>query len=315
MGLTIGVDIGGTKIAAGVVDEDGTIIRSVRRSTPSHDAEAVITIIVSLVRELSAKAEAEGIGIGVAGLVNSGRSTVMVAPNLGWVDTDLKAAVEDELDIGTVVENDANAAAWGEYRFGAGQGRTDMVMVTIGTGIGGGMVLGGRLQRGANGMAAEFGHLEMVPGGRACGCGKEGCWEQYGSGNALVRTARDLASEDRKGAAKMLALGDGTPEGVQGLHITEAALDGDPVAKEAFDTVGHWIGVGLSDVAALMDPGIFVIGGGVVESGDLLMSPTRAAFEVNLVARDNRPLTPVVAATLGNKAGIAGAADLARLHD
>jgi glucokinase len=161
-------------------------------------------------------------------------------------------------------------------------------------------------------MAAEFGHIVKVPDGRLCGCGKRGCWEQYASGNALLREARELAAERRTEAEVLLSLGDGTPEGVKGKHVTEAARAGDPVALEAFETVGRWLGTGLADVASLLDPAMFVIGGGVSEAGDLLLAPTRAAFENSLVARQHRPLAAVVPAQLGNDAGLVGAADLAR---
>ena len=213
------------------------------------------------------------------------------------------------------MENDANAAAWGEFRFGAGRDAHDLVAVTVGTGIGGGIVLSDRLVRGAFGMAAEFGHLVRVPDGRLCGCGKRGCWEQYASGNALLRKARELAAERRNEAHTLLDLGDGTPEGVTGKHITVAARDGDPVALEAFSRIGRWLGTGLADVAALLDPAMFVIGGGVSEAGELLLAPTRVAFVSALVAAGHRPHAQVVAAELGNDAGLVGAADLARDRD
>lgn len=312
--VTIGVDVGGTKIAAGTVTPDGEIIHRARRSTPSHDAAAVLGLIEDMIAEMKQASQEEvvGVGIGTAGFVDADQSEVLVAPNLGWVQEPIKGPLEERTGLPVVVENDANAAAWGEYRFGAGRNQPDMIMVTVGTGIGGGIVLGGELQRGAHGVGAEFGHLRMVPDGRLCGCGKKGCWEQYGSGNSLVRYAREMAAEDRAGAQQLLALGDGAPEGVEGVHVTKAAQQGDPVAKQAFFTLGYWLGLGLADVATLMDPAIFVLGGGVIESGSLVLTPTLASFEDNLVARAYRPVTPIEAATLGNAAGIVGAADLAR---
>ena len=258
----------------------------------------------------------EAVGIGVAGLIDSSRSRVIFAPNLGWVEEPLRQQVERAVGLPTVIENDANAAAWGEYRFGAGRNRgdRDLVMVTVGTGIGGGIVLGGALQRGANGIGAEFGHLRLVPDGRLCGCGRHGCWEQYASGNALVRTARGLAAERRPEASVMLGLGDGTPEGVQGPHVTEAAERGDEVAIEAFEVAGAWLARGMVEVATLLDPAAFVIGGGVVEAGDLLLGPAKREYAAQLVARAQRPMTDIIAAELGNLAGIVGAADLARDH-
>jgi glucokinase len=314
MAVTIGVDIGGTKVAAGVVGEHGEVLVEGRQPTPKAGADAVIGVIVELVSQMRAATEEEilGVGVGVAGPVDADRSRVLLTPNLNWVDEPLKAKLEDLLHLPVVVENDANAAAWGEHRFGAGAGRGDMVMVTVGTGIGGGLILGRQLHRGANGLAAEFGHLTTTPGGRLCGCGRKGCWEQYGSGNALVRIARELAAERRSEAVVLLGLGDGTPEGVQGLHVTQAANQGDPVALQAFADLGGSLGRGMADLAALLDPDVFVIGGGVVEAGYLVLDPTREAFEESLFARALRPITPIVLATMGNAAGIAGAGDLAR---
>jgi glucokinase len=314
MSVTIGVDIGGTKIAAGIVAEDGEVLGVGRRSTPKRDADAVVDVISELVTSLVRGSDEAiaGVGLGVAGFVDATQSVVLTAPNLGWSAEPIKAKLEESLTMPVVVENDANAAAWGEFRFGAGSGRTDMVMVTVGTGVGGGIVMADRLVRGHNGVGAEFGHLVMVPDGRQCGCGRLGCWEQYASGSSLVRYARELAAQDRAEAQIMLSLGDGTPEGIQGLHVTEAAQQGDAVALEAFDLLGQWLGRGMADVAALLDPEVFVIGGGVVESGDLVMRPTKNSFAESLVAREVRPLTPILAALLGNAAGIVGAADLAR---
>ncbi|MGB2970247.1 MAG: ROK family protein, partial [Candidatus Nanopelagicales bacterium] len=211
-----------------------------------------------------------------------------------------------------VVENDANAAAWGEFKFGGTALGSEVVCVTVGTGIGGGLILGGQLYRGAHGIAAELGHLGVEPGGRLCGCGNRGCWEQYASGNALVRDARLLAAERRLEAEVLLDLGDGTPEGVEGQHITLAARKGDPVALAAFDSLARWLGTGLADLAAILDPGCFVIGGGVSEAGDLLLGATRRAFIASVSGRDNRPMPEIVLATLVNEAGLVGAADLAR---
>lgn len=313
MSYTAGVDIGGTKIAVGIVDPKGKLVEQKRKSTPVRDPDAVQEVIVELVDSFD-DYDIEAVGIGVAGLVDSSRSRVIFAPNLGWVEEPLRQQLERALGMPTVIENDANAAAWGEYRFGAGKGLDNVVMITVGTGVGGGIVMGGTLLRGANGICAEVGHLRLVPDGRVCGCGRHGCWEQYASGNALVRTARGLAAERRPEAAVLLGLGDGTPEGVEGLHVTEAAKRGDPVAIEAFEVVGAWLARGMVEIATMLDPDAFVIGGGVVEAGDLLLGPTKREYATQLVARAQRPMTAIVPATLGNLAGIVGAGDLARDH-
>jgi glucokinase len=312
MGLTVGIDIGGTKIAAGVVDEQGRILARHRVATAARDAEQVEETVAALVLELREEYDIEAVGIGAAGFVDEKRSRVNFAPNLGWKDEPLRKAVEAVVGIPVVVENDANAAAWAESRFGAGRGLDYVVTVTVGTGIGAGIVLDGSLYRGRWGAAGEFGHLNVDPGGRPCACGNRGCWEQYASGNALVREARYLASERRAEAETLLDLGDGTPEGVQGLHVTRAARKGDPVALAAFDFVSRWLGQGMADVTAILDPECFVIGGGVSEAGDVLLASTVRAFSELVTGKEHRELPKIVIATLGNAAGLVGAADLAR---
>jgi len=314
MGLTVGIDIGGTKIAAGVVDEQGRILARVRAATPGRDAEQVEEKVSEMVLALRKDHDIEAVGIGAAGFVDEKRSRVNFAPNLGWKDEPLRMAVESVVGLPVVVENDANAAAWGEYRFGAGKDRDYVVTITVGTGIGAGIILEGSLYRGRWGAAAEFGHLNVDPGGRPCGCGNRGCWEQYASGNALVREARYLASERRSEAETLLDLGDGTPEGVQGLHVTQAAREGDPVALAAFDFVSRWLGQGMADVTAILDPECFVIGGGVSEAGELLLASTVRAFTESVSGKETRQLPKVVIAKLGNAAGLVGAADLARFR-
>ena len=315
MGLTIGVDVGGTKVAGGVVGDDGRIQAKARRDTPAQDSAGTLDAIVSLIEELRGAGSAPpvAVGIGAAGFVDEHRSTVLFAPNVAnWRDEPLAAKVSARVGLPVVVENDANAAAWGEAAYGAGHGQPYLVCVTVGTGIGGGVIIGGSLYRGRWGVAAEIGHLVLVPGGRPCGCGNRGCWEQYASGNALVREARQRAAEDREAARLLLGLGDGTPEGVQGVHVTEAARRDDPVALSAFEEAGRALGQGMADLAAVLDPGAFVVGGGVSEAGDLLLEPARRTYAAALTARGYRPLAEIRGATLGNDAGIVGAADLAR---
>jgi glucokinase len=308
------VDIGGTKVAGGVVDEDGRILAQHRLKTPARDAEATTDAIVSVVETLTSRHDGvEAIGLGIAGFVDASRSVVYFAPNLlGWRDGPLRDEVEKRVGLPVVVENDANAAAWGEARFGAGREERYIACVTLGTGVGGGIVVDRELFRGGFGVGAEIGHIQMVEGGRPCGCGQRGCWEQYASGGALVRYARERAAEERENAEILLSLGDGTPEGITGRHVTRAAHQGDSVALAAFAELGHWVGQGLADLAAVLDPECFVLGGGVSEAGDVLLKPTAAAFEQLLTGRGRRPLAQVVLAQLGNDAGLVGAADLAR---
>jgi glucokinase len=310
----VGVDIGGTKVAAGVVDEEGEILARCRRQTPAGSAEAATDAIVDLVRDLASEHEVEAVGLGAPGFVDAGRSTVLFTPNLPWREEPLREIVEKRCGLATVVENDANAAAWAEARFGAGRGEPYVVLLTIGTGIGGGLVLDGRLYRGRFGVAAEIGHLNVVPDGRLCGCGNKGCWEQYASGRALIREAQELARRSPEQAQRLLELSGGRPEGIAGRMVTEAAQAGDPVALRSFEMLARWLGHGMADLAAILDPGLFVLGGGVCEAGDILLAPTAAEYEARLTGHSHRPLAEVRLAELGPEAGIVGAADLARLR-
>ena len=315
MSLTVGVDVGGTKVAAGVVDEQGQVLARVRRASTAQVPGAAEQVITDVVRELGASFPVEAVGVGAAGLVDETRSIVRFAPNLGWREQPLRAQLEQATGLPVVVENDANAAAWGEYRFGAARGRDDVVMLTVGTGIGGALVMAGRLHRGRYGLAGEVGHLVLDKDGRHCGCGRRGCWEQYASGNALLRTARNRAAQERDRARVLLSYGDGTPEGVAGPHVTAAAQAGDAVALETFEEVGYWLGRGMAELAAVLDPGSYVVGGGVSEAGELLLAPARREFAAHLVGADVRPIAEIVPAALGNLAGLVGAADLARARD
>jgi glucokinase len=311
MGLTIGVDIGGTKIAAGVVDEQGTILDTVAVPTPPTP-EGVVDALAAAVRDVSTGHAVEAVGIGAAGYVDDKRATVVFAPNIRWRHEALKDKVEQRVGLSVVVENDANAAAWGEYRFGAGVGHDDVICITLGTGLGGGIIIGGRLHRGRFGLAGEIGHVRMVPDGLLCGCGSQGCWEQYASGRALVRYARQRAVAQPENAQLLLSLGDGTPEGIDGRHISEAARGGDKVATDSFRELARWAGAGLADLASLFDPSAFIVGGGVSDEGELVLEPIRKSFRRWLVGGEYRPHAQVVAARLGGKAGLVGAADLAR---
>lgn len=312
MGLTIGVDIGGTKIMAGVVAEDGTVLDRVKIPTPKAP-EQTAEAIAEAVRAVRGGHDVQAVGLGAAGFVSADRATVLFAPNVAWRHEPLKARIEALVDgLPVVVENDANAAAWGEAKFGAGAGRPNVVLYTVGTGIGGGIVLGGELYRGHFGIGGEFGHYRVVPDGLLCGCGNHGCMEQYASGSALTRFARERAAEDPQSAQILLSLGDGTPEGVVGAHITEAARKGDPASLAGFAEIAGWLGQSMADLGSILDPEVFVIAGGVSEAGELLAGPTRERYQAALAGAGNRPFAEVVTATLGPEAGLIGAADLAR---
>ncbi len=315
MSFTVGVDLGGTKVICGAVSKDGEFVAERRDQTPYANVSATVDVITRLVKELAEEYPVESVGIGVAGWINADRTTVFHGPNLGWPEVPLSALLNDKLDLPVVVENDANAAAWAEYRFGAGRGASHPILVTVGTGIGGGIVLNGALYRGAFGTAGEFGHEQAVPGGTPCGCGGHGCLEQYASGSALVRAARAFARGNPTIAPQMLTMANGEPDNIQGTHVTQAAYQGEPGALAAFGEVGRWLGRGLADVSIGWNPDRFVIGGGVAEAGDLFLQPARDSYEAALTEQHcTSMIAPIVPATLGNNAGLVGAADLARHH-
>lgn len=315
--FAIGIDIGGTKVAGGVVDVEGNVTHRARRDTPdrSKSPSVVEGTIVEVVAELMQVVGPEtiaAVGIGAAGFVAADRATVVFAPHLSWRHEPLQDALQRRVAVPIFVDNDANAAVWAEWKFGAAQGETHVMMITLGTGIGGGILINGQVQRGRFGIAGEFGHMQVVPGGHRCECGNRGCWEQYASGNALVREARSLFSANSPIASDLLDRVEGVVDNLTGPLITQAARDGDPTARELLAEIGNWLGVGIANLAAAFDPGMFVIGGGVSSAGDLLLIPARETFKRQLTGRGYRPEACIVAAHLGNDAGLIGAADLAR---
>jgi glucokinase len=314
-GLTVGVDLGGTKIAAGAVDPAGAVVSRVRVPTP-HEPDRIAGAIagaVQLVRQ--GRDDVRAVGVGAAGYVDADRSTVRFAPNLGWHDKEIREIVQEATGLPVVVENDANAAAWGEFVHGAGAGHDDMLMVMAGTGLGGGIISRGRLFRGRFGMAGEIGHYRAVPDGLPCNCGQYGCMEQYASGAAHTRRAREMAAADPARAATVLALGDRTPDGLRGHHVTRSALSGDPFCLEVFAQSGRWLGQALADLASILDPAVLVIGGGLGDTGELIRRPAEVSYRRALGGGAHRVFAEVRTATAGPDAGLIGAANLARLHE
>jgi glucokinase len=295
--LFIGVDIGGTKVLATAVSSTGRVLRTATRTTPGRRVEArlVEDALTEAVQEIAGVRRVGAIGIAAAGFVDAQGERVRFAPHLPWRDEGVRARLAERWSAPVVLDNDANCAARAELTYGAVGDAESAVMVTLGTGIGGALILDGEVLRGYNGMAGEFGHNQVVPGGRPCECGGTGCWEQYCSGNALTRFVRNQGVEDLAGPA-----------------ITAAAEAGDPVALAAFADVGEWLGVGVANLVASFDPQIVVIGGGLSAAGDLLLEPARRALRESLVGADHRTVPPVVRAALGPEAGAIGAADLAR---
>ncbi len=303
---TVGVDLGGTKCLA-VAVEGGRVIGERRVHTPAGGT-AVLDALAAVASDVAGGAEIAGVGVGVPGLVDRG-GALRFAPNLpGVVDLPIKAELEARLGLPVRVDNDATCATWGERQAGAAQGYDDVVLVALGTGIGGGIVAGGHLLRGANGFAGEVGHMVLDPAGPPCPCGQRGCWERYASGGGLGRLGQAAAAEGR--AARVLALAGGDPAAVRGEHITAAAAEGDAEAQAVLAELGRWVALGLVNLANAFDPQAFVLGGGLVEVGDLLLAPVRAAFATLLASGAHRPPIAIVPASLGEHAGAIGAACL-----
>ena len=314
--LAIGVDIGGTKVAAGVVDSSGRVLARARADTPERSVRPSVVegTIVGVVGELLEEAgdRVAAVGIGAAGFVAADRATIVFAPHLSWRNEPLRERLGERLALPIFIDNDANAAIWAEGKFGAARGENHAMMITLGTGIGGGILMDGQILRGRFGIAGEFGHMQVVRGGHRCECGNRGCWEQYASGNALVREARSLVAANSPLARDLYERVQGDPGRLAGPLVTEVAQGGDRTAVELLAEVGSWLGVGLANLAAAFDPGTFVIGGGVSAAGELLLEPARQAFRSQLTGRGFRPEARIVRAELGNEAGMIGAADLAR---
>ena len=304
----IGLDVGGTKIAAARVAADGSILARERVPSPAAEPGEILHAAVQAARAVATD-DVEAVGIGAAGLVESATGILTFAPNLAWRGVHLIEHVGGALGLPAIADNDATVAAWGEYRFGAGRGHRHLLLVAVGTGIGGGIVTDGRIYRGAHGYAAEIGHLIVEPGGPLCGCGNLGCWEQVASGQAIQRAGREAA--ERYPHSGIARLAEGVPARVTGSVVSRAAQDGDETARGILAKVGRRLGEGIAGLVNVLDPSAVVLGGGVAAAGDLLLEPARRAFAQAVDASDLRPHVPILAAELGNDAGVVGAAALA----
>ena len=310
---TVGIDIGGTKIAGALVSESGEILRELKVPSPANDSQALQAAVVSMVNELRQGQEILAVGVAAAGFIDANQAVVVYSPNLSWRNEPLKAKLEADLGIPVFIENDANAAGWAEYRFGAGRGSHHMMMLTIGTGVGGAIVANGELFRGAFGIGAELGHSNFIPNGKACGCGQKGCLEQYGSGTALLNSAKELVASGSPDSSRLAELATLKGE-LTGVEVYQAIQEGDKGALRLLGELGTNLGMAVASFTSILDPEIVVIGGGVSAAGELLLEPIRAAYLEHLPARGFRPELEIVAAQLHNDAGVVGVADLARLH-
>jgi glucokinase len=309
--LTIGIDVGGTKVLGVAIDTEapGAVLAEQRVLTPEGGAglvDAVAELIVQIDAEVGAPA---ALGVGVPGLVD--RTGVLhMGPHLRHIaEVALASLLRTRTGLPTVVDNDANCHAVAEHRGGAAQGADEALVVTFGTGIGAGIITGGALLHGANGFAGEPGHMIVDPHGPPCPCGQHGCWEQFASGTGLARLARDAAHGGRLDAVVAGAGGD--PDAVRGEHVTAAARSGDADARAVLADLAHWIALGLANLVNILDPAVVVIGGGLVDAADLILPEVRTRFAGLVMAADQRPELPIVAAALGGRAGAIGAAVLA----
>jgi glucokinase len=309
----IGIDIGGTKMAGALVDEGGNILNELRIPSPTDDSEQMIEAIGSLISKLGEGEKVAAVGVAAAGFMSSDREMMYHSPNIAaWRNEPLKKRIESKTKLPVLLENDANAAGWAEFRFGAGAGSKGMIMLTIGTGVGGAIISDGVLLKGGFGIGGELGHAVLFPGGRECGCGQRGCVESYCSGTALLKAARELAVSNDSKAARLKELMLETGE-LSGEQLYQAILEDDAGANELIAELGKSLGAAIASIyVPLLDPELVVVGGGVSAVGERLLDPIWSAVENSIPAKGYRPELKIVKAKFLNQAGLIGAADLAR---
>lgn len=315
--LSIGVDVGGTKILAVVLDEAGGVLDQERVPTPRGEDE-IVDAVTSVAETLCDRCAVDGrpaplyVGVGIPGLVDRDGVTHHPPNNPGVERIELRARLQKYFGyrLQVRVDNDANCLAWAERRFGGGENAQHVLVINLGTGLGGGLIVDGELERGATGFAGEVGHMVLDRYGPPCGCGQRGCWERFASGSGLARLAREAAYANSESRAVELAGGD--PADVKGEHITQAALEGDELAIGVIAEFTTWLAIGLVNLTNIFDPERIVLGGGVIGSGEVFLDLTRKAFSELLFGVEYRKPIPIVAAALGERAGAIGAADLAR---
>ena len=308
MGVAIGLDLGGTKCLGLAVAGDGRVLAEQRVPTPVAGGDALLDVMAAVARDAAAAAGAEpgSVGVGAPGLVDVD-GVLRVAPNLqAAVGLPIAAGLTARLGVTVHVDNDVTCAAYGEWTVGAAAGASDALLVALGTGIGGGLVVGGRLAHGAHGYAGEIGHMVVDAHGPPCPCGQRGCWERFASGGGLGRLAREAAEAGQ--APGVVALAGGEPDRVRGEHVTSAARAGDPGARAILDTFAWWLALGLANLTNVLDPERIVLGGGLVDDAPLWLDAARAAYASLLLGGAARPEVPVVPALLGSRAGAVGAA-------
>jgi len=310
---SVGIDIGGTKIAGALVDDAGNVVEELRVKSPISDPGEMVEAIASVINQLTSGQRVIGVGVAAAGFLSADREIMFHSPNIAaWRNEPLKSRLQDKTSFPVLLENDANAAGWAEFRFGAGRNVSSMIMLTIGTGVGGAVVTEGQLLKGGFGIGGELGHVMLVPGGRACGCGLNGCLETYASGTALLQAARDLAdSADPLGESLRKLNSDSGA--LTGEQLYQAIMEDDPGALGLISELGKNLGIAIGSVfVPVLDPELVVVGGGVSAVGERLLDPMRAGYSKSLPAKGYRPELTIVKAQFLNQAGLIGAADLAR---
>ena len=316
MSYRVGIDLGGTNIVAGVVDENYEIIAraSCKTNVPRPEAE-ICDSMAAIVKEAIKKAklkmdDIDYIGIGVPGAVNPETRIIETSPNLFFKNWEIAKMMEERLHKYTKVENDANAAALGEFLAGSAKGTKNAIAITLGTGVGGGIVIDGKIYSGSNFAGAELGHMVIVKDGRECGCGRKGCWEAYASATALINMTKEAIRNEKAEYSYMLHLADDDIDNVNGKTAFDAQQAGDPTGAEVVEKYIGYLATGLINIINIFQPDVLCIGGGIAGQGDNLLTPLRAIIEKERFTKYNEKQTKVCIATLGNDAGIIGAACL-----
>ncbi len=309
----VGVDLGGTKISCGVMDSSGKIVLSKTIQSSSQEQRLMLQALVGLIDEMlkssrDAFFNPRAVGIGAAGFILQPEGVVLESPNIRWKNVELKKILGDATGLPVFVDNDANAAALGEKFAGICKGVDNFVYLTLGTGIGGGICIGGKIYRGHKGTAAEIGHMVVDPEGPTCGCGRKGCLEALASGTALEREAARAARKYPDSILNHMCSND--LEGITGENVAEAAEAGDKAALEVFSYVSHYLGIGIVSLIHIFDPELVVLGGGIARSGGLILDGLRKVVEERGIPSCIEG-TQIVLSSLGTSAGMIGAAVLA----
>lgn len=312
----VGLEVGGTTIRAALADETANTVAWVKKRTPLFSSRAVVGGAEELIDQLLGDAQINssqllGIGLGVAGMINFKEGIVVFSPNLPLRNVPFRDLLRDYYQVPTFLDNDANVAALGEKYYGLGSEMNNFICLTLGTGIGAGVILDNKIYRGTTGSAGELGHTILDMDGPPCSCGSYGCFEELASGRAIVRKAQEIIKQGK--GKKLLELAKGKEKDLAGEMVTQAALEGDEAAKEVLAEIGHIVGIGLTNIVNIFNPELVVISGGIAQAGDLILEPARKVV-VERALIPNSQVARIEVTTLGDKIGVLGAVALA-LHE